>query len=78
MNLGKYREMASLLRSGLNICARRVPSLHASANNVRRVQRRLVSDQASGSGNSMVMPIVGTISLALVIYYVSTVVYCEK
>lgn len=65
--------MASLLRSGLNICARRVPTLHASANNARCVQRRLASNQPTGSSSSMVLPVVGSISLALVIFYVSSV-----
>lgn len=62
--------MASLLRLGLNICARRVPTLHASANNARCVQRRLASNQPTGSSSSMVLPVVGSISLALVLFYV--------
>ena len=66
--------MASLLRSGLNICARRVPTLNVSANNARYVQqRRLASDQAAGSGSSVVLPTVGAVSLSLVVYLVS---YC--
>ena len=74
--------MASLLRSRLNLSARRVPSLHASANSVRCVQRRLASDQASGSTNIPVyLPALGAVSLALVVYLVSSIfvgVVCIK
>ena len=67
--------MASLLRSRLNLSARRVPSLNASANSMRCVQRRLASDQASGSTNIPVyLPVLGTVSLALVFYLVSSVI----
>ena len=66
--------MASLLRSGLSICARRVPTLNVSANTTRYLQRRLASDQASGSGSSdsMVLPALGAVSLSVVIYLVSS------
>ena len=66
--------MASLLRSGLSICTRRVPTLNVSTNTTRCLQRRLASDQASGSGSSdsMVLPALGAVSLSVVIYLVSS------
>ena len=49
--------------------------MNFNANSVRCVQRRFVSDQASASTNIPVfLPVLGSISLALVVYLVSIAV----
>ena len=70
--------MASLLRSRINGCTRRVvlnlqssPNRVCNGNNMRWVQRRFASNQPSGGGTSLTMPLLGTASLGLVIYLVS-------
>jgi len=65
--------MASLLRSRLNICARRVPILHTSTNNVRCVQRRFASTESSGSNIPIYLPVLGLCSFGVASYFVSLV-----
>ena len=71
--------MASLLRSRINGCTRRMvlnlqsyPNRVCNGNSMRLVQRRFASNQSSGGGgSSLTMPLLGTASLGLVIYLVS-------
>lgn len=72
--------MASLLRSRVNGCMRRMllsmqssPVRLGNRNTMRCVQRRLASSESSGgeAGGSMILPLVGTVSLGIALYYVS-------